>query len=348
MQIFNFLQFLRIVSIALALAGLTGSAAAQERVTVGATRAASNGALFLAAGKGYFKEEGLDVELKFYTAQQAVSALATGEADLAAAEFTPAAFNFAGKGALKAIAAQAREFNGFEGNEIVASNAAYAKGLRKLEDLSGKTVGITQLGSVYHYQIAQIARLKRFDFKNVLLKTYPSLDALAAAVSKDQLDAAILPATLARDILTASQAKLVGWYSDVDQQQVGALFASAKMIAGRRASVEKFVRAYQRGAADFAAALLRKDRYAKRVSDANSRSAALIVAKYIYPSESPDRAASLIEGTAYYTDPQGRFDVGDIYDQVAWFKSQGLIEAGTDARDILDLSFVKGHTNSPK
>jgi NitT/TauT family transport system substrate-binding protein len=342
MKIFNFLQLVRVVSAAAALASLTGFAAAQERVTVGALRLASNGPLFLAASKGYFKEEGLDVELKYYDAAQPVAAaLAAGEIDLGATAFTASLFNLAGKGAIKVIAAGARERNGFEGNEILASNAAYAKGLRKIEDLAGKSIGITQLGSSFHYQAGQIARIKRFDLKSVTLKPLQTLGAMAAAVSAGQVDAVILPAQLARDLLLASQAKLVGWYSDVDEQQLSALFASQKTIAARRTSVEKFVRAYQRGAADYAAALLRKDRYGKRVSDANSRAAALIIARYIAPSASGEQAAALIEGTAYYIDPRAKLDVADISAQVAWYKSQGLVDAGVDVRTFLDLSFVK-------
>ncbi len=331
------------------LASLFAPAAAQERVTVGALRLVTNGALFLAAGKGYFKQEGLDVEFKFYPAAQPVAAaLAAGEIDLGATAFTAELFNLAGKGAIKVIAAQAREKRDFEGNEILASNAAYAKGLRKPENLSGHSLAITQLGSSFHYQIGQIARLKRFDLKTVTLKPLQSLDAMVSALAAGQVDAAILPVQHAREMLMASQAKLVGWYSELDEQQLGGLFATAKIIQSRRETVDKFVRAYQRGAADFAAGMLRRDRYSKRVSDVNSRAVALVIARYIYPSQAPERAVALIESSAYYVDAQARLDVGDVYAQIAWYKSQGLVEASVDARNVLDLSFVKGHSNLPK
>ena len=80
-----------------------------------------------------------------------------------------------------------------------------------------------------------------------------------------------------------NQAKLVGWYSDLDEQQLGALFVSRKMIETRRDVVEKFMRAYRRGAADYTTALLRKDRSNKRVSDTKSREAATVIARYVYP-----------------------------------------------------------------
>ena len=112
-------------------------------MTVGTLRQASSGALFIAAAQGYFKAEGLDVEMTAYpSAQPMLEALSLGATDFGLTEFTATAFNLAGKGAIKAIAAQVREKRDYEGNEVIASNAAYSKGLRKLEDLADKSVAI--------------------------------------------------------------------------------------------------------------------------------------------------------------------------------------------------------------
>lgn len=43
---------------------------------------------------------------------------------------------------------------------MVASNEAFAKGLTSVDKLAGKSVGITQVGSSFHYQIGQIATAK--------------------------------------------------------------------------------------------------------------------------------------------------------------------------------------------
>src|SRR5215475_9664368 len=85
-----------------------------------------------------------------------------------------------------------------------------------------------------------------------------TIDAIARAVGTSQVDAAIMPAPYARELLASNQAKLIGWYSELDEQQLGALFVSRRMLETRRSVVEKFVRAYRRGAADYAAALMRK------------------------------------------------------------------------------------------
>jgi NitT/TauT family transport system substrate-binding protein len=65
----------------------------------------------------------------------------------------------------------------------------------------------------------------------VTVKPMQTLDAIARALATNEVDAAIMPASYARDLLASNHAKLVGWYSELDEIQFGALFASSKMIA---------------------------------------------------------------------------------------------------------------------
>lgn len=317
-------------------------ALAAERVTVATQRTIGNGALFVAATRGYFKAEGLALAMRAYPSPRAaVEALADGEADFAITDFTAQAFALAGKGAIRAIAAQRREKRNYEGNELIASNAAYDKGLRHFGDLADKVIALEALGTSFHYQLAQLARIKHVNFKSITLKPLQSLDAVAAAVRDGKVDAAILPAPLARELLTASQAKLIGWVSEVDEPQLGALFASAKTLAVRHGAAEKFVRAYVRGAADYATALLRRDRYGKRVSDEKTKAAASAIARYVFPGSrgGPDA----VEMSAYFMDPAARLDAADIARQVAWYKAQGLIDKSINARHVIDPSFTPAH-----
>ena len=319
------------------IAVLISPAAGQQRVTVGTQRLATSGALFIAATNGYFKAEGLDVEMTAYTSPQlVVEALAGGSTDFAVAAFTGAAFNLAGKGAIKAIAAQVREKRDYDGNELIASNAAYARGLRKPADLADRSFAVGELGSPYHYQLGQTARMKRFDLASVLLKPGSSLDVMARQVATGEADATILPGQYARELLTANQAKLIAWVSEIDEPQLGALFTSAKTLE-KRETVEKFLRAYRRGAADYTAALMRHDKYGKRVTDAKSKVAAAAIARYVYPGRSS--GAVTVEASVYYMDPQARLDSADLERQIEWYKSQSLIDSSVTVRNVMDLSF---------
>lgn len=329
------------VAACIVVAGLAMPATAQERAVIGTQRLTENGALFIAAAEGYFRAEGIDLGMTAYDSDQAVAeALAAGTTDFGLAGFTPAAFNFAGKGVIKAIAAQTREKRFYEGAELVASNVGYARGLRKFEDLANKKIALDALGSVSHYQLEQIARVKQIDLGRIEVKPLQTLNAIARAVGTGQVDAAILPAPYARELMAANQAKLVGWYSEIDEQQMGALFVSTKMIRTRREVVEKFVRAYRRGVADYAAALLRKDVHSKRTSDTKSHEAATMIARYVYPDHR-DSGASMVEAGAYFIEPQAQLDLADIERQIAWYKGRGLVDKSVNARDVVDPSLVK-------
>jgi NitT/TauT family transport system substrate-binding protein len=329
------------VALVVAVAVVAWPATAQERVAIGTQRLTDNGALFLAASQGYFKAEGIDLAMTAYETDQSVAeTLAAGATDFGLAGFTPTAFNAAGKGLIKAIAAQAREKRNYEGTEIVASNVGFNRGLHKFEDIANKTIAISALGPVPRYQLEQIARVKHVDVSRITVKSMQTLDAVARAVGTNQVDAAIMPAPHARELLAANQAKLVGWYSELDEQQFGALFVSTKMIETRRGVVEKFIRAYRRGTTDYAAALLRKDRNSKRTSDTRSHEAATTIARYVYPDRG-DSGAAAVEAAAYFIEPQGGLDVTDIERQIAWYKAQGLIDKSVNAREVVDPSFIK-------
>jgi NitT/TauT family transport system substrate-binding protein len=335
--------------LAAGLLACTATAHAADKISVGVLRFVSSGPVFLAVDRGYFKDAGLDVDLKFFEAAQPIAvAVVSGDIDFGSTAFTGGFFNLAGKGALKIIAAQSKEEKGFEGNAILVSDAAWDKGFRKVGDFPGHSLGITQIGSSFHYQIGQLARIAGFDLKSVDLRPLQSLPNMVAALKGNQVDAIIIAPHLARPLIAAGAAKLLGWYSDFDEYQFGGLFTATATAQNKRDLTQRFVRAYQRGCADYAGALMRRDAEGARVFDASSNEAAAEIAKYVYPGEPPEKSVPLVEASAFPADSAGRLDVGDIYNQIAWMKSQGLVDASVDPKTALDLSFVEGHYNLPK
>jgi NitT/TauT family transport system substrate-binding protein len=138
------------------------------------------------------------------------------------------------------------------------------------------------------------------------------------------------------------QARLLGWYSELHTQQLGALFASARTLQSRRPMVGKFLRAYRLGAADYAAALLRHDSSGKRRSDEISGWAAAEIAHHVHPDLDGERARYAVEGAAYFMDAEARLDFADVARQVDWYKAQGLISKQIDPRNVVDLTFMAG------
>jgi NitT/TauT family transport system substrate-binding protein len=322
------------------LLSLVVASLAQEHVSVAAQRLAANGALFLADARGYFKEEGLDVEMTAYgSARDVAQAVGSGSADFGVAGYTGDTFSYAGQGLIKFVAAQVSEKRGFEGADVVASMVAWTNGLRRVEDLGGNSVAFT--GSTGHYQLAELARAKKFDLGNVRMQPMPSDEDVARAVAQQKVHAALLPSPYAHELMVASQAQLLTWYSQVGALQLGALFASSKMLETRRGVAEKFVRAYRRGAADYAG-MVEIDRAGKRVLTVSTREIATIIARYAYPGEPLGRAAATVESAALPIEPGARIDLADLARQVEWYRGQKLIESTADAKDMVDQELATG------
>ena len=326
-----------------ALAGLTSGPALAQKVNIAALRLVSSGPLFVAMERGYYAAEGLEVEFKFFDAAQPVAlAIAAGDADVGVTAFTAGFFNLAGQGTLQVIGAQSREEPGFDFSAYVVSNKAYAEGVTTVEKWPGRSFAMTQVGSSFHYMIGRLAEEKGFPLQGMDLKPLQSLPNMTAAVKSGQVDTAIMPGNMAVALNTAGEAKLIGWVHEHTPWALGGLFTSTRNVREKRATLEKFVRAYQKGAKDYNAAMNARDATGKRVFGAEADAVIAIIQKY---TQSTPQA---IRESAPFIDPAGRLDVGDVYRQVGWYQKQGLVDASADAAKFIDLTFIQGHTNVPR
>src|SRR5262245_40089793 len=145
---------------AAALTLIASSAVAQDatKLRVGVLRLSSSAPVFIAFDRDYFRDQKLEVDLKFFDAAQPIAvAVAAGDVDFGITAFTGGLFNLAGKGALKVVAGQSREAAGYPLIAYLAHPSAHAAGLRTPKDLAGRRIGITQIGSSFHYSVGLLA-----------------------------------------------------------------------------------------------------------------------------------------------------------------------------------------------
>jgi NitT/TauT family transport system substrate-binding protein len=323
-----------VLAIVLVVAGMPRGEAS-ERLRVGVLKLASSGGVFIAADRGYFTSQGIEVELRFFDAAQPIAVAAVaGDVDLGVTGLTAGFYNLAGKGALRIIAGQSREEPGYHLIAYLASNRAYDAGLTGLDDLPGHSVGISQVGSTFHYSVGLLAEKLGFSLTSLKLVPLQSMGNMAAAVKGNQIDASLIPATIALPMMAHGEAHGLGWVGDETPWQLGAIFATARAITERRGALEKFLSGYRRGARALYDAFLPDDITLQRPSGADDLLE--IIAKYT--GQSP---AQLRDGIPY-VDPEAKLLVDDIYRQVAWYQSQGLVDRSVEARAILDLSFTNG------
>jgi NitT/TauT family transport system substrate-binding protein len=327
------------LAVAASITTVAGAAQAAEKITVAALRLSSSGPLFVAKEMGHFEKEGLDVEFAYVdAASKAPVAVVSGDADFAVTGATAGFYNLAGKGALQIIGAQSREKSGFPLVAYMAGNKAYEDGFKTLDDFPGKSIGMTTVGSTFHYAMGALADKRGFDLAEVKLVPLQGLGAMNAALKGGSVDGILTVNTIAKKLEDEGSGKILGWVGDETPWQLGVLITSTEHAEKNREMVEKFVRAYQAGAEDFYNAFLAKP----GEKGENYEEVLQILMDYLQR----DRAA--VEGPMPYIDPKGRLDVQSIYDQIEWWQEQGLVDKSVKAEDLLDLSYIDGHFNVPQ
>jgi NitT/TauT family transport system substrate-binding protein len=324
------------------LAGLllfaaAGIAHADEllKARVGVLRLSSSAPVFIAQDKGYFRDAGLDIDLKFFDAAQPIAVAATsGDIDFGITAFTAGLYNLAGKGTLKVIGGMSREKAGYPLIGYFASNKAYAAGLKTPRDLAGKRIAVTQVGSSFHYSLGLLA--DKYGFKLGDMKVLPlqSLSNAAAALKGETVDAALLPISTARKLIDDGAAKLLGWVGDETPWQVGAVFASPKTLTNK-ALVTKLLAALDRADREYHDVILTAVAGGKAPINAQTRPLLEIIAKYTnLPLEQ-------VVGNCAYIDPDGKLDVKNVANQIEWLQAQGFVDKGFSADAILARDYLK-------
>jgi NitT/TauT family transport system substrate-binding protein len=291
--------------------------------------------VFIAADRNYFRDAGLDVELKFFDAAQPIAvATASGDVDVGVTAFTGGLFNLAGKGAVSIVAGQSRDVPGFPLMAYLATAQPSGAGLKSLRDIEGKSVGITQIGSSFHYSAGLIAEKYKFPLSDVKFVPRQSMSNVASALKGGRVEAAILPATAAQPLIDSGDARLLGWGGDEAPWQLGAVFVSQKLKANPDL-IERFLTAYRRGCKDYHDLLLASVK--DGVAALTPQTQPLLEAIAHQTNQPVDK----IRVGLAFIDPNGALDVQGVAHQLAWFQDHGFVDKGFGLDKILDPRFVK-------
>jgi NitT/TauT family transport system substrate-binding protein len=329
--------FTRLIFAGLLAIAASGIARADEplKAKVGVLRLSSSAPVFIAQDKGYFREAGLDIELKFFDAAQPIAvATASGDIDFGITAFTAGLYNLAGKGTLKVIGGMSREKAGFPLIGYFASNNAYAAGLKTPRDLAGKRIAVTQTGSSFHYSLGLLADKYGLKLSDMKVLPLQSLSNAAAALKGETVDAALLPASTARTLLDAGGAKLLGWVGDETPWQLGAVFASPRTLQNKPL-VTKLLGALVRADREYHDVILASVTGGKADINDKTRPLLEIIAKYT------NLPVEQVVGNCAYIDPDGKLDVRNVGNQIEWLQEQGFVDKGFGAGDIVAKDFVK-------
>lgn len=308
--------------------------AADTEINVGALRFTSHAASFVAYERGYFKEEGLDVTFKFFQAAQPMAvAVASKDVDYAVTAISGGLISLAEKGAAKVIGGALMEEKGIDGQKVIVSDAAFRAGVTSPAQLDGKTWGITQAGSSFHYMGAKIA-----DKEGVSLKYKPlqKTGAVIGAIKSGQIDSWSIVPHIAKPLSKGGAVHIIGDVADfIPDYQVTVVFTSADNAANEREKSNAFLRAFSRGADDFNAALVDKT-----AGEEAAEEMIKLVHKYVYTDRPYEKAAPSIRNGAMRISKNAALNVGSVQDQLSWFQSEELVKDSITIDTLVDSSYL--------
>jgi NitT/TauT family transport system substrate-binding protein len=313
------------------------SEAHADKLKVGYPTAAPVAPIFIAYEKGYYKAEGLDVELVPFDAAGPIPvAITSGSVDIALAGSTASFFSLASQGAVKIIAGAVHEVPGFHAEAIVATNKGYAAGVKSLKDLGGRSVATTAIGSSFYYALGLVAEKYKLDMKSLrIIQTQQNANTVSA-VAGDQVDFAVGTFTGFTPLIHENKAKLLAYIGDEVPWQIAYLLTSAKLADTQPKTVEHWLAAYRHAARDYHDAFTNAQ--GAREDQATAPEILAIMEKYLKQS------AERLEHSIGYVDPEGRLDVPDVHHQAEWFAAQGLVKGKPDPDKIIASRYIRPWT----
>jgi len=307
---------------------------AADHIKVGVVRSLGGAPIFVAKEKGIFAAEGLDAEIVFFDAAQPIAVAATsGDVDFGITGMTAAFFSLASQGALMLIGAGTWEHPSFQSIRFILSNQAYAAGVKSFNDLGGRSVAITQLGTPLHYNLARVLEKNGVDLKTVRVLALQSNPNVASAISGGQADAAVQTAANAFPLVRRGDAHMLGWVGDeLPPGQSEGCFTATKIANDRPDTVKHFLNALRKAETAWDEAFA--DAKGKRQDQATASEMIAIAAKAL---SQPPEIVKL--GIAYY-DPQARVSVSDVQRVIDWYRSQNMLKASIEAESLIDKRYA--------
>jgi NitT/TauT family transport system substrate-binding protein len=295
-------------------------------VTLGVLKLNSSAPIFVGLDKGYFRDAGIDPQVKWFTAAEPVAvAVASGDVQVGATGLTAGLYNLIGSGKKMLIVAdKGREEKGYHLDAVLVRPDA---GITRVEDLKGRSVGMTQVGSTFHYMLGNILARHGLALSDVHVKAFGSLNNVAAALQGRQVDAILISEPFVDKAVQAGYAKVLAWVSDEIPYQVAAIFYSPSFAAQHDLAV-RFMQAYIRSVRAYYDACLKPG-----AGPATCDPVAAIVGKYT------ESQPSAVEQSLTYIDPSVQLIPGDIGRQIAWYKAQGMVTGNVDAAAVVDDGF---------
>ena len=324
--------------VAEAAGGVTAAqpGAQSTRVRGAVVEAITNAGLYIAMDKGYFAEQGIDIDLSRFPGTDAyLASLATSELDFGTVDMNAGLFNALGRGIDLRLVADRGHTPPGQGYIGWIVRSDLASEFRDWGDLRGRRIGMSFEGSYQHLMGGRSVERAGLTLGDVELLSVAIPDANAALANR-AIDATIgLEPFNTIGINNGWAVRWRGVDELVPNSQV-VLLVFSPGFAGRRDVAERWMTAYLRGVRDYNTAL-RRGPNRQEIIEILTRLTPLKDAA-LWEQEARATAPSGVMWPAL--DPDGRINVPSMQDDMDWFVAHGMVRTPVDLSRYLDLSFA--------
>jgi len=299
------------------------------RVDVGYLPVISFAPIFIAMDKGYYAEEGIEVNLlNFPSGGKMISALATGDLAVAAGSTSAALYNAIAEGLdIKIVADKGQNRPGYHfGSVVLIRKDLFDSGaVRSIKDLKGRKVAIHAQAINLHYYLATMLENAGLTLNDVQVE-YLGPPQIVSALASKAIDAAVSAEPTGAQAEARKVAVKKTFSEEVPQlrnTQVAVIMYSGKFMRENRRLAEGWMKAYVKG-------IKYNNRYGLK-----SKEVTPIVAKYTKVAEQVIQAS-----IPFYLDNDGKLLVDDLERQQDWFFKMGFVKKKVPMSQAVDETFL--------
>ena len=313
-------------------ANFATAAQAADKVAVGTGGSASDAPFYIAYDKGFFKDEGLDVDLIVLdSGAKVIAPLGTGELDVGSGALSVGFWNALVRGIkFRIVADRGHAQPGYLYQTVFMRKDLIDSGrFKSLKDLKGMRMGFAAQGVTSLSLLNEAAKYAGIKFEDIT-PVYLSFPQQIAALQNKALDGTLLIEPQATVAVNAGYGvRFMDTNEFYPYQQISVIFFSDKFATQRKDVAEKFMRAWLRGVRS----------YNDAIKDGKIVGADEIVATM---AKSFNMNPVLVrEMYSQAVDVTGAVNAAGVQKDLDFFLAQGWVTGQIKASDVIDMSFAQ-------
>ena len=309
------------------------AANAADRVSIGLIGSISDAPFFVAEAKGYFAEEGIELETsKFDSAARMVAPMGSGDLEVGAGAVSAGLYNAIERGIkIKIVADKARNSPGNSYSAITVRKALVDEGkVKSFADFRGLKVAAAGPGISDLSTINQALKSGGLNYSDVEI-VYLGMGQHAAAFANGAIDAALDAEPFATGVVRQGGAvKFATIASFYPNQQTSVVLFSEKFLQNQ-AVATRFLRAYLKGCRYYNTGVIDGKYSGERGDEIVS-----ILAKYSNVND----PAFLRSISPSAVDANGQVDMNSLRTDLDFFVAQGWVKDPNLLAQAVDTSII--------